>query len=190
MENFKKFFTEKLAEKIILATVSDEVKYLIRSIYKKVFRKEINETCNSCFTDAFFELYNLYKADKEKFSELFECEYEMRYGAMLSEFSNTETICTRNNVTNKLAEHHLRINPACIDQFEVFPEDWMERIAVAEEGTGEKGTILPEGFPARQKLIDSGFDTIEKLKACTDLLAITGIGEVSAAQISEALTNL
>ncbi|MFZ4412448.1 MAG: hypothetical protein ACOYOV_05130 [Bacteroidales bacterium] len=188
MESLDSIFREKIAESIINNTISEEIKQIIKAIYKKVFRKEINETCSSCFADAYFELYNLMKSDNQKLIALINCEYELRYGAVLCLFSDTSSLATRNNLTNELAELHLKENPNCIDQFEVFPEDWKERIKPEPEPVVSSN--IPDGFPSKAKLIAAGFDTIEKLKSCMDLTSITGIGEVTAQQITDALAAL
>ena len=195
MKNLENFFTPEIIESVINNSVSEDIKLIIKSVYKAVLRKEINETCSNCFTDAFFELYNLYQRDVQKFNALFESEYSLEYGAVLSLFSDVSTIATKDNITNELAELHLHANPNCISQFSAYPEDWEERVekrfSVAEvkvvELTPDTSTDLPEDLPARQKLIDAGFDTLEKVKACTDFADIKGISNTTAKQITDYL---
>lgn len=192
MEKLENLFMPEINESIINNSVSEDIKTIIKSVYKAVFRKEVNETCVNCFTDAYFELYHLYKSNTEKFNNLFYCNYTLESGAVLMIFSDASTIATKDNLTDDLAELHLHENPNCINQFSSYPEDWKERVekrfAIVEPVVMiEETSDLPEDLPARQKLIDAGYDTMEKVKACTDFADIKGIGAATAKQITDYL---
>ena len=59
------------------------------------------------------------------------------------------------------------------------------------EGLAPIGQALPEDFPHREKLIESGFDTVEKVKGAEDLAgAVSGIGPAKLEAIKEALKTL
>ncbi len=128
MNNFNLFFTQEIAESISNNTVSDEIKEVIKSIYRKVFRKEMNSSCSNCFTDSFFELYNLWKSDLSKFPALFNCEYQLRFGEVLSQFGSSDNIGTRVNMTDALAVMYLSINKNNARLFEVLPDDWESQV--------------------------------------------------------------
>jgi len=57
-----------------------------------------------------------------------------------------------------------------------------------QSSAGAGGDTLPDDFPARDKLIAQGIDTIEKVKAVEDLVDLEGIGEATAEKIIEALS--
>jgi hypothetical protein len=49
------------------------------------------------------------------------CDYLLKRGAVLQAFSDTSKVCTNGNITNALAEWHLRNNPACARLFAKIP---------------------------------------------------------------------
>ena len=238
MNNFNLFFTEEVSDSIIKQTVSEEIKEVVKSIYRKVFRKEMNATCSNCFTDAYFELYNLWKSDIKKFTALFNCEYQLKFGEVLSEFGSPDNIATSVNMTNELAVHYLSVNKGNARLFEVLPEDWEQQVKDYEDSkiviaipevVEETPVIEPEvpvidivpetivepleevkteseqsidstpivetadvplDFPAKEILFSNGLDTIEKIKECPDITAITGIGIATAKLINDYLAAI
>lgn len=65
--------------------------------------------------------------------------------------------------------------------------DYLQRIADAMSGSA--GDELPEGFPARDRLIAQGYTTRTRVREASDeeLIALDGIAEGRVAQIREAL---
>jgi hypothetical protein len=51
------------------------------------------------------------------------CNYLLKKGARLTAFGNYSKNCTNQNITNELAEWHLRINPGCARLFERMPDN-------------------------------------------------------------------
>jgi len=49
------------------------------------------------------------------------CNYVLKTGALLQAFSDETKTCTNANLTDKLAEWHLKNNPACRRFFAVIP---------------------------------------------------------------------
>jgi hypothetical protein len=49
------------------------------------------------------------------------CDYLLKPGALLQAFGDTSKVCTNDNITNALAEWHLRNNPACARLFSKIP---------------------------------------------------------------------
>lgn len=126
--DFNVFFSQNFAEKVTKIELSEEERQSIKDIYKRVKRIELTETCHNCFTDAYFDLFNKYRSNKNNFIALYESEYRMPAGAVLSDFGDTTTITTAANVTNELAEYHLKKDSANIKHFNVYPQDWLNRI--------------------------------------------------------------
>ena len=126
--DFNNLFSIEYADKVTKLQLSETEKIEIKNIYKRVKRMELVETCHNCFTDAYFALLNQYRADKKKFNALYYSEYKMAGGAVISEFGDTSTICTAVNVTNELAEYHLKKDAENIRYFNAYPENWKERI--------------------------------------------------------------
>jgi hypothetical protein len=156
MTEFNKFFTDEIAKSVIEETATEEVKEIIVGIYKKVFRKDLLISCKQCFADGFFELYNFWKSNEALFLELFDCEYSLRAGVLLQLFGDTSDMATKDNITNALAEKHLKENPACIQWFEKAPEDWYERTEVMNSQLSseeEKELELKLEAAAEQELI-------------------------------------
>ena len=126
--DFNIFFSQDFAEKVVNNSITESQKGQIKEIYAKVKRLEMAETCHNCFSDAYFLLFNLYKSDKKRFNALYSCEYRMPAGAVISIFGETDTIMTAANITNELAEYHLRRNNDVLKDFSLFPQDAKENI--------------------------------------------------------------
>lgn len=164
MNNFNLFFTEEISNTIVNQTVSEEIKEVVKSIYRKVFRKEMNASCSNCFTDAYFELYNLWKSDIAKFTALFTCEYQLKFGEVLSEFGSSENIATRVNMTNELALMYLSINKGNARLFEVLPDNWEDQLEDYQEvkilTNMPKVFEIPENIEVEIPVIDIAPETI------------------------------
>jgi len=50
-----------------------------------------------------------------------QCKYVLKAGALLQAFSDASKTCTNANLTNELAEWHLKNNPSCARYFAVMP---------------------------------------------------------------------
>lgn len=50
------------------------------------------------------------------------CRYQLKPGALLQAFGDSSKICTNKNITDELAEWHLKNNPGCINLFAKVPE--------------------------------------------------------------------
>lgn len=154
--DFNNFFSIEFADMVAKDKLSDIEKIEIKAIYKRVKRMELVETCHNCFTDSFFLLLNQYRSDKKKFIALYNNEYKMAGGAVISEFGNTSTICTAVNVTNELAEYHLKKDAENIKYFNAYPENWKERIS-PKKSIIEKsiGFAIVESSPTEPEKIES-----------------------------------
>lgn len=98
----------------------------IEALYKDVLDKTFVKTsCSNCYHDATIEMYSyLNRHNKMKEKTL----YALKNGALLQlGFGNGEMI-TNANLTDKLAEKYLRMNPNGHIFFSKLPEDWKNRI--------------------------------------------------------------
>lgn len=128
LSRFAVIFTDDIARRAIHKQLEpDETEAVIR-LYTAVMHSPMPKTCSNCVSDAFFELYNIWKHDPQHFEDLYNCEYRLRGGVLLQVFSDKKSFTTNKNLTNKLAEYHLRINPDKSNLFERLPDDWQQRI--------------------------------------------------------------
>ena len=128
LSRFAPLFTDDIARRAINKQLEpDETEAIIR-LYSAVFHSPMPKTCSNCVSDAFFELYNIWKRDPQHFDDLYNCEYRLRGGVLLQAFGDKSKMATNKTLTNELAEYHLRTNPACSKLFERMPPDWTDRI--------------------------------------------------------------
>lgn len=127
---FGGFFCHDIGNRALNHQLTDDEKAKIAETYRKVYRMEMKRGCNNCFSDAFFELYNLYTRDKTGFYDRFNCEYALKAGAVMTMIDNMDLTVTNHNLTNSLAEAHLRQNRAKVRYFQRLPDDWEQRIAL------------------------------------------------------------
>jgi len=120
------FLDKKINDKTLIADIF--------KTYKQIFNKYWKESCASCYFDCYAYLYGLLKNDKDLvFIE--NKLYDIRPGALLMGFpkGGSEKNCTNNNITNELAEWHLKNNPGVEKYFTRMPADWRERCQRAVE---------------------------------------------------------
>jgi len=128
LSRFGTLFTDDIARRAIAKQLDqDEVDAVIR-LYNAVMHSPMPKTCSNCVSDAFFELYNIWKRDPLHFEALYNCEYRLRAGVLLQEFGDKTKTATNKSLTNELAEYHLRTNPQCARLFERMPPDWSDRL--------------------------------------------------------------
>ena len=104
--------------------------------YKQIFNKQWKESCASCYFDCYAYLFGLLKNDKDLvFIE--NKLYDLRPGVLLQGYpkGGSDKNCTNNNITNELAEWHLKNNPGVEKYFTRMPEDWQERCQRSVEET-------------------------------------------------------
>lgn len=128
LSRFGTIFTDDIARRAIAKQLDQEETDAIVRLYSAVIHSSMPKTCSNCVSDAFFELYNIWKRDPEHFERLYNCEYRLKAGALLILFCDKSNMATNKNLTNELAEYHLKNNPLCKKLFERMPPDWEERI--------------------------------------------------------------
>jgi len=125
---FVDFFTPEIARKALAKVLDQDEKDAIERLYLKVFHVSMSKTCSNCISDAFFELYAVWKKDQSHFLDLYNCEYRLKGGVLLEIFSKASHFATNKNLTNKLAEIHLKHNKSKYVYFSVLPHDWQSRL--------------------------------------------------------------
>jgi hypothetical protein len=94
--------------------VTKERKYKIAAAYKRLTGENLRISCGTCFIEAIFKI--------KKIMERVPCNYRLKPGALLRAFGDESKTCTNANLTDELAEYHLRTNPGCIKLFSVPSE--------------------------------------------------------------------
>lgn len=107
-------------------------KKFIDRVYRRLFNKEVsNKGCNSCYKDAFVEIY----CQVKKIKELPDMSaYRLKNGVVYTEpFTNHSYV---GEVKDEDAERILSKFPAMIKKFARYPEDWEARCN--KEAKGKK----------------------------------------------------
>lgn len=124
---YDKLFTDATATRAMQSCLTDSERGIIEETYLNLFHVPMARTCSNCLSDAFFEMFNVWK-DKKRFFAQLNCEYRLRAGVLLQVFSRSEYDCTNKNLTNALAERHLKEFPEKSKLFSLLPPDWEQRI--------------------------------------------------------------
>lgn len=85
----------------------------IKALYLHFFNLPLNANCKNCYFDAYLQLIKLSNMN---------CDYRLRAGVVLTDSGDVTKNCSNVNITNKLAEFHLKKNPQCVKYFEKMPE--------------------------------------------------------------------
>lgn len=125
---FDGFFCHDLGNRALNHQLTDAEKEKIAETYRKVYRINMKQGCNNCFSDSFFELFNLYKSNRTGFYDRYNCEYALKAGAVMTMINDMDLTVTNHNLTNALAEAHLRDNRAKLRYFQRLPDDWESRV--------------------------------------------------------------
>ena len=88
LSRFGTIFTDDIARRAIAKQLDQEETDAIVRLYSAVIHSSMPKTCSNCVSDAFFELYNIWKRDQEHFEQLYNCEYRLKAGALLILFGD------------------------------------------------------------------------------------------------------
>lgn len=86
----------------------------IKSAYRQLTGETLRIGCHTCYVEALFKI--------KKIMEKKSCSYRLKPGALLRAFGDESKTCTNANLTDELAEYHLRTNPGCRGLFSIVPE--------------------------------------------------------------------
>jgi hypothetical protein len=113
-----------------------ERKNKIKAAYKELTGEIIRTTCSTCLIEYIFKI----RSKMEKTT----CRYQLKPGALLQAFGDPSKICTNKNITDELAEWHLKNNPGVISLFSKVPERPWEAPADTEIVKTKKTVTPPE----------------------------------------------
>ena len=113
-----------------------ERKQKIASAYKQCYGRPMNIGCGTCYIEAIFEI--------KKYMEKKPCKYRLKPGVLLQAFGDESKSVTNINLTDELAEFHLRTNPGCARYFSVMPEPEKELEIIPAEIKEENNINTPE----------------------------------------------
>lgn len=128
LQPFLQLFNDAMGQKAMRGELDQEDRDAISRVYTRLFRSPVPRTCSNCMSDAFFEIYNVLKSRSQEFLQLYNCRYRLVGGAVLDIFGDSRWTATNKNLTDELAERHLRDNPQKARFFEALPDDWMQRL--------------------------------------------------------------
>ena len=114
-----------------------ERKRKIAAAYKSLFGENLKIGCSTCYVEAIFKIRNKMTQVQSKF--------RLKPGALLRSFGDESKTCTNANLTDELAEYHLRTNPGCIRLFSVPSPEEIQRMFFAPQK--ELEIIPPELEP-------------------------------------------
>lgn len=102
-----------------------ERKRKIAKAYKQVFGRNMNIGCSTCYIESIFEI--------KRQMERKPCKYRLKPGVLLQAFGDETKTVTNKNLTDELAEFHLRTNPGTRKYFAIVPpEDEESNLKIVE----------------------------------------------------------
>jgi hypothetical protein len=96
----------------------------IKTVYKEVFGELFNVRCGTCYIAALIKLVNQEKQKKtiQKITIMASINYKLKPGAILQAFGHREkNVFKSEQLTDELAEWHIKNNPSCIGKFAKLP---------------------------------------------------------------------
>lgn len=90
-----------------------ERKAKIRTVYRLLTGEKVRPSCSTCYIEALLVI--------NKKSRMEPCKYHLKEGRRLMARGDWSKIMTNKNITNELAEWHLKHNPRCVNQFDRMP---------------------------------------------------------------------
>lgn len=94
---------------------NDERRAVIRAAYKQLTGFDLRRSCGTCYIEAIFKILNTMERKP--------CRYRLKKGAVLFAFGDADRTATCNNLTDELAEWHLRHTRGCAMFFDNLPLD-------------------------------------------------------------------
>ena len=119
----------------------------IREAFKQLTGKNVVISCSTCYLEALFEIINTTKMATPK-------GYELKLGATLEAFGHPEKFCTNNELTDELAEWHLKENPGQII--------WFSKVPATNQKLTPEVVIIPPKKEVKEDVGDMAEDLIAK----------------------------
>lgn len=92
-----------------------ERKAIINRAYREIHGRPLRANCNTCYIEAVMQLIKFTTTDMKG------CKYELKKGVVLQVFGDPTKAVTNANLTDELAEWHLKNNPSCRKFFVTIP---------------------------------------------------------------------
>ena len=108
---------------IMQGRATKKVIQAIFDLHIKIFKKDFNISCSSCYADAWLKIYKHYKIK----GMVKNCDYKLKAGAVVVTNKSGSKSMTNANISNELSEEILSENKGLIQFFEVAPTDWQRR---------------------------------------------------------------
>lgn len=102
------------AREYINGAVTRERRLKIAEAYYRLTGDRLRITCDTCYIEAIFKII--------KHMERKPCRYRLKKGAVLQAFGDESKFCTNDNLTDELAEWHIRNTRGALSLFSVMPE--------------------------------------------------------------------
>lgn len=92
---------------------TEERKQKIKDALKSLTGERFDFGCSTCYIEALFKIIKIYNMTARN--------YELKRGVLLQTFGHPEKSCTNNELTDELAEWHLKHNPEKVVLFARLP---------------------------------------------------------------------
>jgi hypothetical protein len=106
---------KEFARAFINGERTDERRAIIRAAYKHLTGLDLRRSCGTCYIEAIFKIINTMERKP--------CRYQLKKGAVLFAFGDANRTATDRNLTDELAEWHLRNTRGCAQFFITLPAD-------------------------------------------------------------------
>lgn len=114
---------KEFARDFINGNRTPERKKIIRETYYNLTKERLRLNCDTCYIEAIFKILHI--MDKKP------CRYRLKKGALLQGFGDASKTCTNDNLTDELAEWHLRNTRGAAAYFAIMPEpEIMEELEI------------------------------------------------------------
>ena len=118
---------------------TSQQRILIRDVYKELTGENVSVSCGSCYIAALLQIIKIKK-------KMATSDYVLKPGAILQAFGDSSKIATNKNLTNELAEWHLKNVPGSRAKFSKIPAG-----VVVPEFTGI--TVLKTNIVQPEKIV-------------------------------------
>jgi hypothetical protein len=136
-----------------------ERKKKIQIVYKQLTGKDVRKRCGTCYIEALLII--------NKIKKMGPCSYLLKEGRVIKAKGDYSKNLSNHNITNELAEWHLRINPGCRIHFLKTPDMMPSDLRgfkiippkIADEPKVEEVTVTEEAVT--DTVVDTVVDTVK-----------------------------
>lgn len=102
------------AREFINGKRTNEQRTAIREALFQLTGEQLRITCETCYVEAIFKILKLMERKP--------CKYRLLKGAVLHAFGDADKLCTNDNLTDELAEWHLKHTRGAASLFDKMPD--------------------------------------------------------------------